>query len=104
MLHVYILASINRVLYVGSTDNLHQRVADHRAGRGAAFTKKYRVHRLVYYEPAESLSAARRRELEIKAWRRDKKIALIEALNPDWRNLTEPYSGTEEVSTYTISS
>jgi len=90
MAYVYILASINRVLYVGSTDNVHQRVIDHRAGRGATFTKKYRVNRLVYFEEAESRGAAMRRELEIKAWRREKKIALIESLNPEWKDLAPP--------------
>jgi putative endonuclease len=92
MPYVYILASISRVLYVGSTENIQQRVLDHRARRGAAFTKKYRVNRLVYFESAESLSVARRRELVLKAWRREKKIALIESLNPDWKDLGTPAS------------
>ncbi|MGZ5433732.1 MAG: GIY-YIG nuclease family protein, partial [Thermoanaerobaculia bacterium] len=89
MPYVYILASITRVLYVGSTEEVQQRVFDHRGGRGAAFTKKYRVTRLVYFEEAESLGAARRRELEIKAWRREKKTALIESLNPEWQDLLD---------------
>lgn len=87
MSYVYILASWHRVLYVGSTDNLAQRVKDHRTGHGAAFTKKYRVHRLVYFESAQSRSAAVTREREIKAWRREKKVRLIESINPWWREL-----------------
>jgi putative endonuclease len=87
MAYVYILASFHRVLYVGSTENVAQRVKDHRAGRGATFTRKYRVHRLVYVESAESRAAAAARELEIKAWRREKKVRLIESVNPWWREL-----------------
>lgn len=90
MPYIYILASINRVLYVGSSDDVAQRVRDHRAGRGATFTKKYRVHRLVYFESAESRGEAMKRELEIKAWRREKKVALIVAGNPDWADLVPP--------------
>jgi putative endonuclease len=91
MFHVYILASINRVLYVGSTDDLARRVHEHKKGRANAFTTRYRVNRLVYYEPAESRIAAVQRELEIKPWRREKKIALIESMNPSWRdNELEP--------------
>ena len=90
MPYVYILSSFHRVLYVGSTENLTQRVQDHRAGRGAAFTRKYRVHRLVYFEAAESRSEAMTRELEIKAWRREKKVLLIESVNPGWRELAPP--------------
>jgi len=92
MFHIYILASINRVLYVGSTDDLPRRVHEHKKGRANAFTTRYRVNRLVYYEPAESRVTAVRRELEIKAWRREKKIALIESANPDWwlRELEPP--------------
>jgi putative endonuclease len=90
MSYVYILASINRVLYVGSTEDVKQRVADHRAGCGAAFTRKYRVHRLVYFEPLASRADAMRRELEIKAWRRVKKEALIARANPTWEELERP--------------
>jgi putative endonuclease len=90
MSYVYILASINRVLCAGSTDDVRQRVIDHKAGRGAAFTKKYRVHRLVYFEVADSCSVAMQRELEIKAWRREKKIALIVSINPEWKEPETP--------------
>jgi len=90
MCYVYIVASINRVLYIGSSDDVLQRVRDHKAGRGATFTKKYRVHRLVYFEVVESRSAAMRRESEIKGWRREKKIALIRSINPDWQELEPP--------------
>jgi putative endonuclease len=84
MYYVYILASINRVLYVGSTDNLRRRVAEHKRGRGNAFTARYRVHRLVYYETCADRAEAVRREYEIKRWPRAKKVALIESVNPEW--------------------
>ena len=90
MPYVYILASINRVLYVGSSDDVAQRVRDHRTGRGATFTKKYRVHRLVYCETLATRSDAVQREMEIKGWRRQKKLALIQGLNPDWQELVPP--------------
>ena len=84
MFYIYILASINRVFYVGSTDDLPRRVAEHKRGRADAFTKRYRVNRLVYYESAESRIEAVRREMKIKKWPRSRKVALIESLNPDW--------------------
>jgi len=84
MYYVYILASINRVLYIGSTDNLRRRVAEHKRGHGNAFTTRYRVHRLVYYETCETRPEAVRREYEIKRWPRAKKVALIESVNPEW--------------------
>ncbi len=86
MFWVYILASINRVLYVGSTDDLPRRLSEHKRGRSDAFTARYRVHRLVYFEGAPSRSEAMRRERQIKTWRRSKKIALIESVNPDWKD------------------
>ena len=84
MFYVYILTSINRVLYVGSTDDLARRLAEHRRGRADAFTARYRVNRLVYYESHESRAVAMRRERQIKEWPRRRKIALIESMNPAW--------------------
>lgn len=82
--YVYILASINRVLYIGSTDDPRRRVHEHKHGRGNAFTARYRVNKLVYYEEAESRSAAVRREMAMKRWPRARKIELIESVNPGW--------------------
>jgi len=85
--YVYILASKSRVIYVGMTGFLLSRVLSHRAGEGSLFTRKYRIRRLVYYEAFHSVAAAIARETEIKKWRREKKVALIENKNPTWEDL-----------------
>jgi len=84
---VYLLASHNRVLYCGVTNDLRRRLAEHRAGTVPGFTATYRVHRLVYYERFGDVRDAIRREKQIKRWRRDKKVRLIEAHNPTWEDL-----------------
>ena len=86
--YVYLLASQkNGTLYCGQTDDISYRVWNHREGRGASFTRKYSVKRLVWYEVHDTREAARTREYQIKAWKRDWKIRLIEAANPDWNDL-----------------
>jgi putative endonuclease len=85
--YVYILSSASRILYVGVTNNLTIRLWRHRNGQGSSFTLRYRIDRLVYYEPTGNPIAAVAREKQIKAWRREKKIRLIESLNPEWRDL-----------------
>ena len=87
-LTVYILASRSRVLYVGVTNDMARRLADHRAGTGSAFTARYSVHQLVHIETYPTPGDAIRREKEIKAWRREKKVHLIELANPEWRDLS----------------
>ena len=87
--YVYILASKSRVIYVGITGFLMARVLRHKAGEGGAFTRKYRVHRLVYYHGFQNVGDAIARETEIKKWRREKKVALIRAENPTWEDLAE---------------
>jgi putative endonuclease len=85
--YVYIMASKSRVLYVGMTGFLMARALRHKAGEGGAFTRKYRVHRLVYYHSFQNVGDAIARETEIKKWRREKKMALIRAENPTWEDL-----------------
>ena len=86
---VYILANKkNGTLYVGVTNNLARRVAEHKARLVPGFTQKYGLDRLVYFEAFESILEARAREHVLKRWRRAWKIALIEELNPDWRDLS----------------
>lgn len=84
---VYVLASKSRVLYTGVTGALMPRVLRHKRGEGSSFTRKYRVDRLVWYQSFELISAAIAKETEIKAWRRQKKVALIEENNPTWEDL-----------------
>ncbi len=91
--YVYIMASKSRVLYVGVTGFLMQRVLRHRAGEGGEFTRRYRVHRLVYFQSFHNVGDAIARETEMKKWRREKKLALIEERNPTWEDLAEGWGG-----------
>lgn len=95
---VYILASQIRVLYVGVTNDLVRRLAEHRAGQGGAFTRRYKVHRLVYLEEHASVRDAIHREKEIKGWARARKTALVEILNPGWHDLADDSPGGERAS------
>ena len=84
---VYMLASRRHgTLYIGVTSNLMARLYQHRAGVTDGFTKRYAIRRLVYFEMAETMEAAITREKQLKAWRRDWKIALIERENPFWED------------------
>jgi putative endonuclease len=86
--YVYILASgKNGTLYTGVTNDVPRRTTQHREGTASAFTKKYRVHRLVYMEVHEEILEAIAREKTLKRWRRAWKSALIEQANPNWRDL-----------------
>ena len=85
---VYILASKRQgTLYVGVTTNLPQRVWQHKNDLAPGFTQRYGVHNLVWYEVHETMESAITREKRIKEWRRTWKIELIEAINPQWRDL-----------------
>lgn len=84
---VYILAGRRGVLYVGVTNNLARRMQEHRARIFLGFTSHYRVTRLVYYETCPEPGVAIVREKQLKSWRRSKKIALIKANNPGWKDL-----------------
>src|SRR5262245_66320348 len=87
--YVYILASrYGGTLYVGVTNDLSRRIGEHMSGVIPGFTKKYKVHRLVYYEEFGSILEARTRERTLKRWRREWKFKLIENVNPRWRDLT----------------
>ena len=82
---VYILAGgRNGTLYVGVTSNLVNRVWQHRNDLVGGFTKRYRVHRLVWYELHETMVSATAREKGLKEWKRSWKLALIEQKNPEW--------------------
>ena len=86
---VYILANRSRNLYVGVTGNLERRLIEHRDGLVAGFTTRYRIFRLVEFEVFGDVTAAIAREKEIKGWRPEKKIRLIERANPTWADLAE---------------
>ncbi|WP_440616346.1 GIY-YIG nuclease family protein [Cysteiniphilum sp. 6C5] len=85
---IYILASKkNGTLYVGVTNNLIRRIYEHRMLNIDGFTKRYKVHTLVYYELLADMYTAISREKQIKSWSRYKKISLIESVNPNWKDL-----------------
>jgi putative endonuclease len=86
---VYILASKSRTLYVGVTNDLERRVAEHRSKLVPGFTRRYNITRLVYFEKTTDVHSALAREKEIKGWTRAKKVALIERANPTWEDLSQ---------------
>jgi putative endonuclease len=81
----------NTVLYTGVTNDLQHRVVEHRTGKGGGFSKKYKLHKLVYYEEGDSVLAAISREKMIKGGSRQKKIDLINSINPQWEDLFVKY-------------
>lgn len=92
--YVYILASKkNGTLYIGVTSNLIRRVDEHKRDVNEGFTKRYGVHRLVYFEAGDDISGAIWREKCIKVWKRQWKIELIESVNPKWRDLWDDIQG-----------
>jgi len=87
--YVYFLSNWNnRVLYVGVTNHLERRLYEHQHELVDGFTKRYHVHKLVYFETATTAQAAIVREKQIKSWSRAKKDELIASLNPDWNDLS----------------
>ena len=92
MYFVYILSNWNdSVLYIGVTSNLPRRLYQHRNGLADGFTKKYNVHKLVYYEHTNDVYSAISREKQLKNWNRSKKNTLIESQNPRWDDLSESW-------------
>ncbi len=88
--YVYIMTNRrNSVLYTGVTNNLERRVQEHRNGRGGRFTSKYKVTKLAYYEVGADPRSAIEREKQIKGGSRQKKIDLINGMNPEWQDLAE---------------
>jgi len=88
--YVYILASDrNGTLYVGVTNDIARRMYEHRNDLVDGFTKRYAVHKLVWYELHNDINQAILREKRIKKWNRKWKLRLIEEVNPNWSDLTE---------------
>ena len=87
--YVYLLTNRNnKVMYVGMTNDLRRRVYQHKRKLVPGFTQRYNVDKLVYYESTHDVHAAITREKEIKKWRREKKDSLVNAMNPEWKDLT----------------
>jgi len=88
---VYIVASRTGTLYIGMTNNLYVRVAQHKGGEIEGFSSDYKCNRLVYWESFDDVLRAINREKQLKGWRRAKKIVLIESMNPRWEDLAEKW-------------
>ena len=87
--YVYIMSNKRNTLYIGVTNNLEQRVYQHKNKLIEGFTKKYNITQLVYFESGDDVTAAIEREKQIKGLLRNKKVELIKTLNPQWKDLSE---------------
>lgn len=97
--YVYILTNWNdQVMYIGMTNNLERRLYEHKNKLVEGFTKKYNVHKLVYYEHGNDVHAAIAREKEIKKWRREKKNNLVMTMNPEWKDLSLEWEQEQDFS------
>ena len=88
---VYIMTNKSKTLYTGVTNNLIHRVRQHQAKEIPGFTSKYNIKMLVYHESFQDIRLAIAREKQIKGWKRDKKIELIESINPEWKDLSREW-------------
>lgn len=89
--YVYIASNNSKTLYTGVTNDLLRRMYEHKQKLIPGFTSKYRINKLVYYEETNDVRVAIEQEKHIKGWLRSKKIALIESVNPEWRDLSEEW-------------
>jgi putative endonuclease len=87
--YIYILSNFSRTLYVGVTSDLSRRVNQHKHKLITGFTSKYNISELVYYETTDDMYVAIQREKQLKGWKRERKIALVESMNPDWLDLSD---------------
>jgi putative endonuclease len=85
---VYIITGRTRTLYIRITNDLERRVAEHKHGSVPGFCSKYTLNRLAYCEEHADVRVAIEREKKIKRWRREKKVALVESINPEWKDLS----------------
>ena len=90
--YVYILTNWKgNVMYIGVTNDLERRLYEHKNELVEGFTKRYHVHKLVYYEETSDVKAAIEREKQLKNWARAKKDALVETMNPMWKDLSDEW-------------
>jgi putative endonuclease len=85
--YVYFMSNVSRMVYIGVTSDLDQRVGQHKTGFYPSYTKKYKMDRLVYVETFPDMLSAIARETQLKNWSRAKKVALIWERNPEWLDL-----------------
>jgi len=86
--YVYIMTNISKTLYIGVTNDLVRRISEHKDGLHKGFTKKYKINQLLYYEIYIYVLEAIQREKSLKHWKREKKLQLIERVNPHWKDLS----------------
>jgi putative endonuclease len=86
--YVYILTNRSGSLYTGVTNNLERRLLEHRQGKAGSFTARYKINRLVYFEHGSDVAGAIEREKEVKSWTRQKRVDLINSMNPRWEDLS----------------
>lgn len=79
------------MIYIGVTNDLERRIYEHKKKWKKGFTKKYNLHQLVYYEETDDIGRALEREKQLKRWRRQKKVDLIESINPKWKDIAEDW-------------
>ena len=89
---VYIMTNhLNTVLYTGVNNNLQRRVMEHKSGKGGVFTSQYQATKLVFFECGDDVNTTIFREKQIKAGSRQKKIDLVNGMNPEWKDLFEEF-------------
>jgi putative endonuclease len=86
--YVYIISSDTGTLYVGMTNNIKRRVYEHKNKSAPGFSKKYNIRNLLYFETFSDRNSAIAREKQLKHWRREKKVSLIDSVNPSWTEVT----------------
>ncbi len=91
--YVYLMTNSSKTLYTGVTNNLQRRMYEHQHHLVVGFKSRYHITRLVYFEETSDVSAALAQEKQIKGWVRAKKMALIESINPEWRDVSEEWQG-----------
>ncbi len=89
--YVYIMASKSGTLYIGLTSNIKKRIYEHKNHSIPGFTDKYDIDRLLFFEVIKDSATAINRERQLKAWSREKKVKLIDSLNPEWNDLSQDW-------------
>jgi putative endonuclease len=89
--YVYMMTNVTGMLYTGVTNDLERRVYEHKNKLVDGFTSRYNITKLVFFENTDDVTVAIEREKQIKGWLRKKKVALIEAMNPTWQDLSEDW-------------
>ncbi len=97
--YVYIMGSLSGTLYIGMTNDLHKRVWQHKQQEFEGFTDEYDVDRLLYWESFDDVRVAINREKQLKRWRREKKVRLIEQLNSSWKDIARDWYESRGPST-----